>query len=72
MQNIQRSEPPETIKLSGAKHHPSLLSNILLDNSLHFGVHEIINFQKLIGNFDKMTVANLGRHATPKIFELLF
>ena len=33
----------------------------VLDNSLHFGVSEIINFQKLIGNLDKMTIANLGR-----------
>jgi len=63
---------PPIAKLSDAKHHPSLLSNFLLDNSLHFGVNEIISFQKLVGNLDKMTVANLGRHATPKIFELSF
>jgi hypothetical protein len=46
------------INLSDAKRHASLLSNFLLDNSLHFGVNEIIRFQKLVGNFDKMTVAN--------------
>ena len=52
---------PPIIKLSDARHHASLLSNILLDNSLYFGVNEIISFQKLVGNLDKMTVANLGR-----------
>ena len=52
---------PPTIKLSDAKHHASLLSNFLLDNSLHFGVNKIISFQKLVGNLEKMTVANLGR-----------
>ena len=29
---------PPTVKLSDAKHHASLLSTFLLDNSLHFGV----------------------------------
>ena len=52
---------PPTVELSDAKHHASLLSNFLLDNLLHFGVNEIINFQKLVGKFDKMTVANLGK-----------
>ena len=52
---------PPAVKLSDAKHHASLLSNFLLDNSLHFYVNEIINFQKLIGNLDKMTIANLDR-----------
>ena len=52
---------PPTIKLSDAKCHASLLSNFLLDNSLHFGVNEIISFQKLVENLDKMIVANLGR-----------
>ena len=52
---------PPTVKLSDAKHHASLLSTFLLDNSLHFGVNEIISFQKLVGNLDKMTIANLGR-----------
>ena len=42
---------PPTLKLSEAKRHASLLSNFLLDNSLHFGVNEIISFQKLVGNF---------------------
>ena len=49
------------VKLSDAKRHASLLFNFLLNNSLHFGVNEIISFQKLVGNLDKMTVANLGR-----------
>ena len=50
-----------TIKLSDANHHVSFLSNFFSDNSLHFGVNEIISFQKLAWNLDKMTVANLGR-----------
>jgi hypothetical protein len=52
---------PPTIKLSDAKHHASLLSNFLLNNSFHFGANEIISFQKLVGNLDKMTIANLRR-----------
>ena len=52
---------PPTVKLSDAKRHASLLSSFLLENSLYFGVNEIISFQKLDGNLDKMTVANLGR-----------
>src|ERR1700737_3969170 len=50
---------PPTVKLSDAKHHASLLSNFLLDNSLHFDVNEIISFQKLVGNLERMTIANL-------------
>jgi hypothetical protein len=49
---------PPIIKLSDAKRHASLLSIFLFDNSLYFGVNEIISFQKLVGNLDKMTVAN--------------
>jgi hypothetical protein len=52
---------PPIVKLSDAKGHASLLSNFLLDNSLHFGVIEMISFQKLLGNLDKMTIAILGR-----------
>ena len=52
---------PPTVKLSDAKRHASLLFNFLLDNSLHFGVNEMISFQKLVGNLDKMTIANLSR-----------
>jgi hypothetical protein len=52
---------PPIVKLNDAKRHASLLSNFLLNNSLHFGVNEIMSFQKLVGNLDKMTVANLGR-----------
>ena len=44
------------------KHQVSLLSSFLLENSLRFGVNEIISFQKLVGNLDKMIIANLGRH----------
>ena len=51
---------PPIVKLSDAKRHASLLSNFLLNNSLHFGVNEIISFQKLVGNLDKMTSSNLG------------
>ena len=52
---------PPTIKLSDAKCHVSLLFSFLLDDSLHFGVNELISFEKLIGILDKMTVANLRR-----------
>jgi hypothetical protein len=52
---------PPTIKLSDARRHATLLFNFLLDNSLHFGVNEIISFQKLVGKLDKMTIANLNR-----------
>ena len=45
-----------------AKHHASSLSSFLSENSLYFSVNKIISFQKLIGNLNKMIVANLGRH----------
>ena len=32
-----------------------------VSNSLYFGVNEIISFQKLVRNLDKITVANLSR-----------
>ena len=57
---------PPTIKLSDAKRRASLLSSFLLENSLYFGVNEIISFKKLVGNLDKMIIANLGRqHQRP-------
>ena len=37
------------------------MSNFSSENSLHFGVNENISFQKIVGNLDKMIVANLGR-----------
>ena len=43
------------------KCHTSCLSSFFLENSLYFGVNEIISFHKLVGNLDKMTVVNLGR-----------
>ena len=52
---------PPTVKLSDAKRHASLLFSFFLKNSLYFGVNENISFQKLGGNLDKMTIANLGR-----------
>jgi hypothetical protein len=52
---------PPTIQRSDAKRHASLLSNFLLDNSLHFGVNEILSSQKLVRNLNKMTIANLGQ-----------
>ena len=39
--------------------HALLLSSFLLENSLYFGVNEFISFKKLVGNLDKMIVANL-------------
>ena len=50
-----------TIKLSDAKHHALLLYIFLLEDSLYFGVNEIIGFQILVESLDKMTIANLGR-----------
>ena len=32
-----------TVKLGDAKHHASLLSSLLVENSLYFGVNEIIS-----------------------------
>ena len=52
---------PPIVKLSDAIRHASLFSSFLLENSLYVGVNEIIRFQKLVGNLNKMTVANLGR-----------
>jgi hypothetical protein len=52
---------PPTVKLSDANCHASLLSNFLLDNSLHFGVNETICFHKLVGKLDKKIVASLDR-----------
>jgi hypothetical protein len=37
---------PPTLHLSDAKRHASLLSNFLLDNSLHFDVNEILSFSR--------------------------
>ena len=37
------------------------MSSFLSENSFYFGVNEIISSQKLVGNLDKMAVANLGR-----------
>ena len=52
---------PPTVKLSDAKHHALLLSSFLVENSLYFGVNEIISSKQLVRSLDKMTVANLGR-----------
>ena len=59
-----------SVKLSDAKRHASLLSSFLFGNSSYIFDNEIINFQNLVGNLDKMIVANLGRqHQT---FGLVF
>jgi hypothetical protein len=52
--------PPLPSMLLNAMHRCCLYS-LLLQNSLYVGVNEIISFQKLVGNSDTMTVANLGR-----------
>jgi hypothetical protein len=41
--------------------HHCCMSKFLIDISLHFGVNVIISFQKLVGNLDMMTIANLRR-----------
>jgi hypothetical protein len=33
----------------------------IMHKSLHVGVNEILSFEKLVGNLDKVTVANLDR-----------
>ena len=58
--NVDDVVPP-TIKLNDDKSHASLLSSFLLENSLYFGNNKTFSFQKLVGNLDKMAVANLGR-----------
>ena len=45
---------PPMVKLNDAKCHASLLSGFLLANSFYNGVEEIISFQKLIGDLDKI------------------
>ena len=52
---------PSSIELSDVERHASFLSNFILMNSLYIGVNIIIKIQKLGGNLDTMTVANLGR-----------
>ena len=52
---------PPTVKLSDGERHASLLFSFYVESSLYFGAKVILNFQKLVGNLDKMTVANLGR-----------
>ena len=52
---------PPTTKPNDAKRHALLLSSFLLENSIYFGVNEIISSQKLQGNLDKMTVTKLNR-----------
>ena len=47
---------PPIIKLSDAKCHASLLSNFLLNNSLHFGVNEILSFQKTDSKWDDVNL----------------
>jgi hypothetical protein len=39
------------VQFSDAKHCASVLSTFLLENSLYFGVNEIISCQKQVGNF---------------------
>ena len=47
--------------LQNVMHHCCLVFIYLLENSLYFGVNEITSFQKLVGNLEKITIANLGR-----------
>ena len=49
-------EVSNLVKLSDAKRHASLLFSFFLENSLYFGVNDIISFLKLAGNLDKMTI----------------
>ena len=51
-------EYPQSID---AKNYASLLSSFLVEYPLYFGINKIISFPKLVGNFAKMTIANLAR-----------
>ena len=51
---------PPTIRLCDAKRHASLLSSFLVENTLYFGVNEIISSHRSVRNSYKMTNANLG------------
>ena len=51
---------PPIINLSDAKRHASLLFTFLLSKSLYSSVDGMTSFQKLVGDLNKMTVANLG------------
>jgi hypothetical protein len=51
---------PPAIKPSDATCYASLLSSCFLENSIYLGGNLINSFQKLVGNLDKRTVANLG------------
>jgi hypothetical protein len=55
------NQSPPIIKLSDVRHHASMLSHFLLDNSLNFSIHDVTNFQKVLGKLDKIGVANLNR-----------
>ena len=48
LMDVDDVAPPRE-KLSDAKRCVSLVSNFLLNNSLHFGVNKIISFLKVVG-----------------------
>jgi hypothetical protein len=39
-------QPPPIVKLTDVRHHASMLSHFLLNNSINFSVQDAINFQK--------------------------
>ena len=55
-------QPPPIVRLSAAQHHAQMLSHFIMDNSQDFNVHDIMEFEKILGRLRKMTIANRGRH----------
>ena len=49
------------VKLNDTQHHASMLSHFLLNNSLYFGVLNIISFQNILTKLHKKNVANLNK-----------
>jgi hypothetical protein len=58
--NVDDQLPP-IVKLTNVRHHASMLSHFLLNNSINFSVQDVINFQKVLRKLDKIGVANLNK-----------
>jgi len=55
-------QPPPVVRLSATQHHAQVLSHFSMDNSQDFNVHDVMEFEKILGRLRKMTIANRGRH----------
>jgi hypothetical protein len=54
-------QPLPIVKLTNGWHHAPILSHILSNNLVKFCVHDVTNFQKVLGKLGKMGVANLNK-----------